>query len=180
VRQLRPEGGERRWVVLPQIVAQLVDQPLPAPDQVLVGARQHLQRGGQLRVARHRPVVVPVGSHQVSENLGVPGIRLSPGRRMPIAVPTGRERIDRIDLVTRRQQGSNEQPPVGLDPDHHLVGLGDMVCQQRMELTHALEALRNPSLGEDRACHIQHADVVVRLRPIDADEDLHTAPPSNR
>jgi len=46
-----------------------------------------------------------------------------------------------------------------------------------VELRHALEAFSNPSLGQHRARLVQNADVVVRFRPIDADEDLQTAPP---
>src|SRR3989442_7643913 len=34
VRELRPEGGERGRVILAQVVAQLVGEPLPTPDQV--------------------------------------------------------------------------------------------------------------------------------------------------
>ncbi len=76
MRQLGPKRGERRRVVLAQIVAQLVDEPLPAPDQVLVSTGQHLQRRGELRVARHWPVVVPISPYQVGEHFGVAGIRL--------------------------------------------------------------------------------------------------------
>jgi len=108
VRQLGPESGERRRVVLAQVVAQLVDEPLPAPNQVLVSAGQHLQGDGQLGVAGHRSVVVPIGAHQVRQHLGVAGIRFGPGRHMAFPVATRRQRIDRIDLVTPGQQRADQ------------------------------------------------------------------------
>jgi len=145
-----------------------------------VSAGQHLQRGGLLRVARHRPVVVPIGSHQVREHLGVARIRFGSRGHVAFAVATGCQRVDRIDLVAGGQQRSHQQPPVGLDPNDDLVGLRRVLGQQRVKLTHALEAFRNPSLGQDRAYLVQHADVVVRLRPINADEDFQPAPPSHR
>ena len=132
---------------------------------------QYLQRGGQLGVAGHGPMVVPIGPHQLSEHLGVAGIRFGPGRRMALSVAAGCQWVDRIDLVAGRQQCSHEEATIRLDAHHHLVGLLGMVGQQRVELTHAFEAFSNPSLAQHGAGLVQHAHVVVRLRPIDADVD---------
>jgi hypothetical protein len=50
-------------------------------------------------VAGDRPVVVPVGAHQVREQLGVTGVGLRTGDVVAVAVARDRERVDRVDLI---------------------------------------------------------------------------------
>jgi hypothetical protein len=77
------EGGR---VELSQGVPQLVEVPLARPDQALVCPSQDLHAFRQLRIAGHFPVQVTVGSDQIRQHLGVPGIRLGPRGPMPVAV----------------------------------------------------------------------------------------------
>jgi hypothetical protein len=75
---------------------------LAAPDQPLMGAGQHLDRLGQVAVTGHRPMVVPVGAHQIRQHLGVPSVGLGARQGVPVA-PAG----DRIDLVAGRARAAD-------------------------------------------------------------------------
>ena len=45
---------------------------------------------------------------------------------MAVAIARGRHWVYGEHQITGRDQRSDEQAPVGLDPDHHLAGLIDM------------------------------------------------------
>jgi hypothetical protein len=95
-----------------------------------VGPGQDLDRLGQLAVAGDRAVVVPVGPDQVGQDLGIPGIGLGPRGGMAVAVAADGQRVDRIHLVAGGDQGTDEQPAVGLGPDHHLGRIIPLAGQQ--------------------------------------------------
>ncbi len=68
---------------------------------------------------------------------------------MAIAVPTG------------CQRAASNAPPAGavrLDAHHDLVALVRMIGQQRVELSRAFKTFPNPSLRQERARLVQHAD----------------------
>ncbi len=65
MRQLCPKGRQSGRIELAQAAAQLIDEPLPTPDQVLLQTSQYLQRRRLVRVACDRAVVVPIGPHEV-------------------------------------------------------------------------------------------------------------------
>jgi hypothetical protein len=100
----------------PKLIAEL----LTGPDQALVGARQDLDRFGQLGVLAELPVIVPVGSHQVRQHHGVSAIRLFLRDGVAIPIAAGRQRVDGVDRVAGGLQGPHHQPMWRLDADHHL------------------------------------------------------------
>ena len=61
---------------------------------------------------------------------------------MPVSVARRRHRVHREHLIARRHQCGDEQPPVGLDPDHDLLGIVDMGADKVMEAGDALHPLR--------------------------------------
>jgi hypothetical protein len=85
---------------------------------------------------------------------------------VPIPIPRGRHRIHREHQVPRRHQGGDEQAPVGLDPDHHLIGLDDVVADQIVEAGDALYALGQPASTEAFAVLVLHVHIVVGLSPV--------------
>ena len=170
------EGDQRSRVVLAQGVAQGVGLASPGPDEALVGPGEHLDRAEQLAVGGHHSVVVPVGAHEIGEHAGITAVGLRPARRMTIAIARRRERIDRVDRVAGRDQRAHEQAPIGLDADDHLGGRLGMLRQQGMQPGHAIEPLGYPARGQHPALGVEHAHVVVRLGPVDSNEDRSIRP----
>jgi hypothetical protein len=52
---------------------------------------------------------------------------------MPLAVLAGRQWVDRMDLVAGRDQRTDQQAPVGLDPHDDLRGVVGMLGQQPVQ-----------------------------------------------
>ena len=129
----RRRPPERRRVVLPQRRAQRVGLPVARPDQHLVGPGEHLDRLDDLAVAGDRAMVVPVGAHQVGQQLGVAGIGLRARDVVAVAIAGGGHRVDREHLIARRDERGDEQAPVGLDPDDHLGRIFGMRSDQLVE-----------------------------------------------
>ena len=65
------ERLQRRRIVLPQRAAQTVGVAGARPDQILMRAGQYLDRLGRTAVTGDAAVVVPVGAHQIGQQLGV-------------------------------------------------------------------------------------------------------------
>jgi hypothetical protein len=149
--QLGTQRGQRAGVELPQRAPQRVDVPLPRPDQVLVGAGQHLDRLGQGAVAGDLAVVVPVGADQVGQHLGVAAVGLGPGAAVAAAVVADHLGVDRIDLVAGGQQRTDQQAAVGLDPDRHLSRLLGMGGDQLVQLSYPGQPIVDPVGGEHAA-----------------------------
>jgi hypothetical protein len=74
---------------------------------------------------------------------------------MAAAVAADDMGIDRIDLVAGRQQGSDQQPPVGLDSHRYLPGLLSMGGHQRMQLLHPSQAVKDPAGRQDAAVLVE-------------------------
>jgi hypothetical protein len=76
-----------------------------------------------------------------------------------------------VDRVAGSEQGGDEQAPVGLDADHHLLGFVGMLAEQGVQPGHALETIGDPACSEYLAVFVEDAHVVVRLGPVDTHED---------
>lgn len=72
------EHGQCGGVELPQRRTQSTGLPLPRPDQILMRPGQGFHCLGQLAVAGDRAVVLPIGTHQVGQDLRFPGIAFRP------------------------------------------------------------------------------------------------------
>ena len=118
------ERVERGRVVLAQRPAQRVGVPVAGPDQILVPPRQHLDRLGVGAVPGDRAMVVPVGAHQIGQQFGVCGIGFRSGDMVAVAVTSDRQRVDRVHLVTGRDQRVHPQTAIGFNADHDLAGVG--------------------------------------------------------
>ena len=139
---------------------------------------QDLDRLDSFRVSSDRPVVVAVGADHVGQDLGVTGIGLRSRGRVPIPIPRGRHRIHREHQVPGRHQCGNEQAPVGLDSDHHLIRLDDVVADEVMEAGDALHAVGQPAPAKAFAVLVLHVHIVVGLSPVHSYEN-HLAPLSS-
>lgn len=165
------QRGQRTRVELPQRAPELVHLPLARPHERLVRPREHLDRLGEIGVACHLPVVVTVRADQIGEHLRIARIGLGAGGGVTVAVPGDRERVDGVDAVTRLEEGSDEQPAVDLDADHDLGRILGVLGHYGVQATDAFGPVRHSPLGQDPALLIQHTHVVVRLGPIDPNED---------
>jgi hypothetical protein len=143
-----------------------------------MGPSQHPDGLDQLAVTGDQPMVVAVGADQVSQDLGVPPVRL--GSRGPMAFPVaaGRQRVDRHHLVARRHQRPDQQPTVQLDTDDHLRRLADVVGDQRVQLGEAGDPIGHPPAAEHHPGLVQHAHLVVGLGPVHADKDHPASSPA--
>jgi hypothetical protein len=121
----------------------------------LMAAGQHLDRLGQPRIPPHRPVVMPVGADQIGQHSRIPAIRLGPRDGGALPVAAGRQRIDRDHLVAGRHQCPHQQPPVGLDPDHHLGRVAGMAGDELVQPGHP----GHPSAIRSRASTVPSAAI---------------------
>jgi len=90
---------------------------------------------------------------------------------MALPVARGRQRIDREDLVARREQRRHDETAVDLDPDDYLIAFFDMASDELMELADAGHTVGDPTFTQHRALFVHHADVVMVLGPVHTDED---------
>lgn len=65
------ERFERGRVVVTQQMPELVRVPLPSPDQILMLAGHDPQRVEFVTVAGDPTMIVTIGTHQISQHLGV-------------------------------------------------------------------------------------------------------------
>ena len=56
-------------------------------------------------------------------------------------------------------------------PTTTVLGFVGVLAEQGVQPGHALEALGDPARGQHLSLAVEHAHVVVRLGPVDADED---------
>jgi hypothetical protein len=110
---------------------------------------------GEIGVTGNRAVVVPVGSDQVGQHLGVARIGLRSRRRVAVPIARGCHRVNRIDLVASRQQRPDHQTPVDLDPD-----------DESMELADPGHAVGDAAFAQHHAVLRHHADIVMVLCPV--------------
>jgi hypothetical protein len=86
------------------------------------------------------------------------------------AVAAHHLRVDRVDLVAGGQQGSDQQAPVGLDPDRHLGRVLGVGGDQRVQLPDPGQPVGNPPNREHVAVLVQQAQVMVALAPVHPDK----------
>ena len=98
-----------------------------------MGSSQDPDGLGQVAVAGDWPMVVAVGTDQVSQDLSVPPIRLGPRGPMTLPVAAGGQWVDRHHLVARRHQRRYQQPTIQFDADHDLLRLAGLVSDQPIE-----------------------------------------------
>lgn len=165
------EGVKRSRVELPKRVSKGVHLALSGPDEALVSPREHLDGLGHLGVPGHLSVVVPVGAHEVGEDPGVPGIGLRSGGCVALPVAGGREGVHRVHPVASRHERPHHEASVQLDADHDGGRFLGVVGHHLVQSPDALYAVGNSRFSQDPSLVINHADVVVGLRPIDPHED---------
>ncbi len=112
---------------------------LAGPDQALMGPGEHLDGLGQVAVAGYLSVMVAVGACQLGQRRCVTGVGLGPRGRMTFPVAGHRHRVQRVDLVSRRDQRTDEQAAVGLSGHHHFGGIVDMLSHQGVKPGDALQ-----------------------------------------
>ncbi len=127
---------------------------------------QHLDCFGQVAVTSEGSMVMPVGADQICQHFGVTGIGLSARQVVPVPVTRHRHRVDPIHLIPRRHQRFDPQPPVGLDPDHHLTRFINNPRHQVVEPPNPFQAFREPPTRQPAPRFIHHMDIMVSLRPI--------------
>ncbi len=99
-------------------------------DRVRVGA-----------VTRDRAVVVTIGADQIGKDLRIARVGLRSGNVVPVAIPGGRERVDRVQLIASRDQRLHPQAAIRLDPDHDLSRIFCVLCDELMESADARQTL---------------------------------------
>ena len=95
---------------------------------------------------------------------------------MPVPVTRGGQRVDREHLIPRGDQRRDEQPPVSLDPDHHLARIVAVPGGQLMEPGDPLHTLGQPPAGQPPALRIHQQNVMMSLSPVNSSKD-HPDPP---
>jgi hypothetical protein len=64
----------------------------------------------------------------------VAGVAVSPRHAAALPIPGDLQRIDRIDLIARRDQRLHPRAAVGLDAEHHVSGIliiAEVLADQR-------------------------------------------------
>jgi hypothetical protein len=165
------EGSQRSGIELAQCVAELIELPLPGPDQALVRARQDLDGLEQLAVGLDRTMVVAVGAHQIGRHLGVTPVELGAAGDVSLAVPRGGRRIGGVHLVPGGQQRADRQAAIGLDADHRVGRSLDLLGKQTMQHCHPFQPVGDLALHQDPPLGVEHTQVMVLLGPVDAHDD---------
>jgi hypothetical protein len=129
-------------------------------------------RVGQLGISGDRPVMLPVGAHQIRQHLGVAGVAFRTRGDMPFAVTRRRQRVDREHPIAGRQQGLHPRAAVGLNADHHGLRLvvAEVIGDQRMQRGHPRDAFRQTLTGQPAPLGILQLDVVMGFGPVITDE----------
>lgn len=90
---------------------------------------------------------------------------------MTVAIPTHRERVQGIHLVSGGHQPLHEQTAVSFDPHHHGLGVRGVCADQLVDARQAFDPIGHPRLAETSSGLVQETHIVVRLRPVDAEVD---------
>jgi hypothetical protein len=125
------------------------------------------QRG----ITGDRPMVVPVGAHEISEHLCIAGIGLRTGDGVAISIAGRRHRIDREDRVARSDQCRHKEAAIDLDPDDDLLIVVCVRADEFVQLANAGDAVRHSAFAEHRSVEIHHANIVMDLCPVHTNED---------
>jgi hypothetical protein len=113
-----------------------------SPNQPLMRSRQNLDRLGARRISGDPPMVLPVGSNHVGQDLGITWIGFRTGGDVAISTATGGEGIDGEELVPSRHQAFDQQASIGFDTDNHLSCIGLQVDRARSDLLVGLRSHR--------------------------------------
>ena len=170
------EGGQGGRVEGPQGAAHDVGLSLAGPDQLLMAPGQHLDRLRQPRVALRRPVMMAVGADQVGQHPRIPTVRLGPRDGVALPIAAGRQRVHRHHLIADRHQRPDQQPPVSLDPDHHLGRVAGIAGDELVQSSHAHHPIDNPLAGQHPAVGGHHTHIMVTLGPINPDQQHRQLP----
>jgi len=95
---------------------------------------------------------------------------------MPTAIAAHHLRVNRIDLIAGRQQHTNQQAPVGLNPDDDLGWILGMSSHQGMQRPHPGEAIGDTPGCKHAAVLVNQAQVMVALAPVHPNKQ-HGHPP---
>ena len=87
-------------------------------------------------------MVMPVGAHQIRQQLRVGGIGFRARNPMSVPVAGHRHRIDRIHLIAASDQCAHPQAVVFLNADHDLTGIISMARNQIVQLSDSGQSLR--------------------------------------
>jgi hypothetical protein len=90
---------------------------------------------------------------------------------MAVPVAGRSQRVDRIHLITGRQQRRHHQAPVHLNPHGDHFPVPGVPGDQRVQLTDARHAVADPALFQHLAVFGHHAHVMMGFRPVDPGED---------
>ncbi len=74
---------------------------------------------------------------------------------MSLAVARGSQRIDGIHLVPGGQQRAGQQAAIGLDADHRLGRLLDVLGEQAMQQRHPFQSVGDLALRQDQPLGIE-------------------------
>jgi hypothetical protein len=179
VVKCRHRGGKELQQRRPQ------PQHLPAtvPDQPLVGASQDLDRLSQSAVCSDRAQLVAVGTDHVGECVRILSVALGPRGVMPLPVAGDLQRVDREHLVAGGDQRLPPSAPVGLDPNHHLLGrcvLGQEPADQPVQLRDPGAPFRQPSPAQPPPGLVLDFDIVMILGPVVPDQQQRSSSPPRR
>jgi hypothetical protein len=130
-----------------------------------------LDRLDPFAVAGHETVVVAVGADHVGQDLRVTGVGLGAAGGAAVPIARRRHRVHRVELVAGRDQGGDEQAPVGLDPDRHLARILRVSGGELVEPGNPVYALGEPPPAQPLAGLILDVHVMMSFRPVHANKD---------
>jgi hypothetical protein len=84
-----------------------------------MGPGEQLYGVHQVAVPGDLPVVISIEPDDLSQHVGVGGIGFGARCRMPLPVPSRRQRVDREHLVSSGAQRPDPRAAVGFNPHHH-------------------------------------------------------------
>jgi len=97
---------------------------------------------------------------------------------VPLPVAGHLQRVDREHLVAGGDQRGHPPAPIGLDPDHHLLGccvLGQEPADQTVQLGDPSDPLRQPSLAQPPPGLVLDFDIVMIFGPVVPDQQQRSS-----
>jgi hypothetical protein len=171
------EGRQRLREHLQQVVAQAVQQPPLVAARPLVVPRQRPQRRRLGAARAQRPVAVAVREQDPGEQLRVRRVALRAGRARPGAIALHRPGVEGVDRVPGRQQGLDQEAVGPFERDQHRLGLGLLLGHRGPQPPQPGGAVRHPQPPAHRPGGVHEADGVLRLGPVDPQQQHGLALP---
>jgi hypothetical protein len=129
---------------------------------------------------RYAPERVGAEFARHAARFAITGVGLRSRDIVSVAIARDRERVDRVQLIARREESLHPQATIRFNADHDLVRIFRMVGDELVEGADTHKPLGQSPSRDLLACLVHQMNVVMVFCPVVADEQHRDGPPSPR